>query len=112
MTRPGPKLQPYSWRGQIYMGQDAVAAAAGVGVTVVRYHLTRHGHLDFLGVGRGGNPASHNNATGKPFQGYPSRAAAAQAIGVGKSTLTEWIRDGKADRILAALMAAQARASV
>ena len=44
---------PCKWRDTIYPSQTECAQAAGVSVKTVSMHLTRHGHLDRLGIGPG-----------------------------------------------------------
>lgn len=105
MTRSGV----YLWRGQTYIGRDAVAKAAGVGVTIVDYHLRVHGHLDRLGQGQ---HRQRPQAAAKPVEAHgrtwPSRTALAGELGVSLTTACRWVRADD-DRLLAALMAADAR---
>ena len=112
MSRPGPQPGVYLWRDQTYLGQDAVALAAGVAPQTVADHLRVHGNLDRLGVGRGRH-ASHKAPASKPISDgsteYPSIAAMARAAGVRPKTAQKWVRNGQRDRLLAALMAADAR---
>lgn len=110
MTRPNV----YLWRGQIYIGARAVAAAAGVSPHTVISMLNKHGNLDRLGVGRGRH---HTNRSGgqnrKPVarfgRQWPSLTALAVEVGHSISTVTSWLNRGDDDRLLAALMAADAR---
>lgn len=110
MTRPSV----YLWRGQTFIGAKAVAQAAGVSQSVVYSLLNRHGSLDQLGVGRG---AHHTNRSGghnrKPVawlgREWPSLTALAAEVGCSISTVTRWLDTGDDDRLLAALMAADAR---
>lgn len=104
----------YEWRGQTYIGQEAVAAAAGVTAHTVSALLNRHGNLDQLGVGRGnhrGKRRGGGNAIPVDRFGrrWPSRASMAGDLGVSLSTVQRWIAAGDDDRLLAALMAADAR---
>ena len=111
MTRA---TQTYRWQGRNYLGLKAVAEAAGVTQRTVSHHLTKHGSLDRLGQGPGRYPGSGDNlrrTRSKPIAGFPSIRAFADHVGVARQTAELWIREGKADRILAALMAAQARAA-
>lgn len=108
MSTPGI----YEWQGQHYVGMQAVADAAQVTRRTVVYHLARHGHLERLGSGRGGYPdngASLRVLRSRPIMGFPSIAAICRHTGTPKSTMQRWLRVGEADRILAALMAADAR---
>jgi len=111
-SKRGPQPGVYLWRRQTYLGQEAVALAAGVAPQTVADHLRVHGNLDRLGVGRGRH-TSHAAPASKPISDgsteYPSIAAMARAAGVRPKTAQNWVRSGKADRLLAALMAADAR---
>lgn len=104
--KPGPAPDTYLWNGRIYVGTKAVAEAAGVGTGTVSYHLNTHGNLDRLGHGN----ARHFRApvSSKPVnigpRAFPSRRDLARAIGVNDSTVSRWLKDGQADRILSALM--------
>ena len=69
----------YIWKGQIYYGAKAVAEAAGVCPATVSVHLSRHGHLDNLGIGRGRRPPRNLVWQGKT---YPSVKELAKAAGV------------------------------
>ena len=110
MTRPNV----YLWRGQTYIGAQAVAAAAGVVPSTVISMLNKHGNLDRLGMGRGKH---HTNRSGgqnrKPVarfgRKWPSLTALADEVGHSISTVTRWLVRGDDDRLLAALMAADAR---
>ena len=110
MTRPNV----YLWRGQAYIGAKAVAAAAGVAPHTVISMLNKHGNLDRLGMGRGRH---HTNRSGgqnrKPValfgRQWPSHTALAAEVGHSVSTVTRWLNRGDHDRLLAALMAADAR---
>jgi len=102
----------YLWRDQTYIGQEAVALAAGVAPQTVADHLRVHGNLDRLGIGRGrhGNYAAQ---AAKPLTvgpcSYPSIAAFARAVGLKPKCVQRWVRNGRADRLMAAHMAADAR---
>lgn len=111
MNRRGPQPGVYLWRGKTYIGQRAVAKAAGVSRHVVSYHLWRNGHLDNLGIGHvSGWPAGGNRrAVSKFGREWPSIAALAREIGRPVQTVQRWIAQANDDRLLAALMAADAR---
>lgn len=108
----GPQPCVYIWRGQTYIGQEAVAAAAGVAPQTVADHLRVHGNLDRLGTGRGRH-GNHASPAAKPLTvgpcSYPSIAAFALSVGVRPKAAQRWVRDGRADRLMAAQMAADAR---
>lgn len=113
-SKPGPQPGVYLWRGREYHGMRAVAEAAGVTKSAVRYHLETHGNLDRLGAGqsRKGYPGwrSGNFAPVHKFGRYwPSQRALAREVGRPEGTVSWWIREGHDDRLLAALMAANAR---
>ena len=108
MTHPGV----YLWRGRTYIGQRAVAEAAGVAVATVSSHLRDHGHLDRLGTGRGthgGARPSHSRPVCIGGRSWPSISAFARSIGITPRYAQKAIREGRTDKLLAALMAADAR---
>lgn len=109
MTRPGPQPGVYLWRGREYHGMRAVAEAAGVRHGNVSYHLRVHGHLDLMGTDRRG---AKNRGGSKPVNAagrrWPSRGALARELGVCVPTISRWLAHHP-DRLLAALMAADAR---
>ena len=67
----------YIWKGQIYYGAKAVAEAAGVCPATVSVHLSRHGHLDNLGIGRGRRPPRNLVWQGKTYTSVKDLAKAA-----------------------------------
>ena len=118
MSRPGPKPGPqpgvYLWRGQTYIGQAAVARAAGVKLHTVTSHLTRYGNLDRLGEGVRCNwPKDGRGARRVPVTRFDrtwgSMTDLARDAGRPLSTVRDWLAKGYDDRLLAALMAADAR---
>ncbi|MTH76330.1 LacI family DNA-binding transcriptional regulator [Paracoccus aestuariivivens] len=108
MSAPGN----FMWRGRSYVGLRSVARAAGVTTHTVSYHLNRHGHLERLQVQPGGNAG----ACGKPVRVFgrvwPSRTALAAYVGRSDSRVSHWMRAGRGDLLLSALMAADARQGV
>ena len=110
MTRPNV----YLWRGQTYIGAKAVAAAAGVAPHTVISMLNKHGNLDRLGMGRGRHKTNRSGGQNrKPValfgRQWSSRTALAADVGHSISTVTRWLNRGDNDRLLVALMAADAR---
>lgn len=109
-SKPGPQPGVYLWRGREYHGMRAVARAAGVRHSNVSYHLRVHGHLDLMGEDRRG---AKNRGGSKPVaaagRSWPNQRALAREIGRSDETVSRWIRDGHPDRLLSALMAADAR---
>ncbi len=107
MTKPSV----YLWRGKTYIGQRAVAEAAGVAEGTVSSHLRTHGHLDHLGTGRGRHGNSRPPQT-RPVciagRSWPSITAFAKAVGMSPRTAMKAARAGHVDRLLAALMASDA----
>lgn len=103
MTRPSI----YLWRGRTYVGQRAVAEAAGVAECTVSYHLITNGHLDRLGTGKGGRGKLRPPIV-KPVHmaghSWPSIAAFARSVGMSPKTAQKAVREGRSDKLLAALM--------
>lgn len=90
-----PRLGTYLWRGNVYHGRAAVAAAAGVAECTITAHLARHGHLENLGVTEGTHPLS------KPFEvrgkRFPSYASFARLVGISRTTVKKWHQKGRED---------------
>lgn len=107
MTKP----LVYLWRGRTYVGQRAVAEAAGVAEGTVSSHLRTHGHLDQLGIGRGRHGNSRPPQTRPVCIGWrywPSITAFAKSVGMNPRTAMKAVRAGRGDKLLVALMAADA----
>lgn len=99
-------------RGTHYPSQKAAAAAHGVTPSVVATLLARHGHLDNLGMGnRGLNGKSRQTAV--MGHAFPSRAAAARALGMSRTQFYRCLRQPAnphfQDLILGAVMRWQAQ---
>ena len=114
MSKRGPKPRVYEWRGKIYIGQAAVAKAAGVTPPTVSALLHKHGNLDRLGTGRQNNwPKDGRGARRVPVarfgRSWGSATDLAREARRPLSTILYWLKHGHDDRLLAALMAADAR---
>ncbi len=92
----------YLWRGQTYIGQKAVADAAGVTETTVSHHLNTHGHLDFLGTGSVRQGQRNKRPITVGPREYASISEFARAAGLPWSTAHKWASTGRADALLAA----------
>jgi len=106
MSEPGT----YLWRDRLYVGLRAVAEAADVTEHTVSYHLNRHGNLDRLGVVPGGNGGACGKSVNAFGRSWPSRTALAAYVGRSHSRVSCWVREGRADLLLAALIDADRRA--
>lgn len=109
---------PVSVRGTLYSSIAEAAQALGVMPSAIRGHLRRHGHCDFVGLGSK-SPSRNRTAhriTPIVIHGrrFPSIKAASVYLGVGYTWLYRAITKGTpanaGDRILVALMQADARA--
>jgi hypothetical protein len=93
--------------GEIHPSHSAAAAALGVARQTISYHLSRHGDLTRLGGKRGGL-----NLHGKRIElmgrSWRSMSALARELHVTRATVVYWIDHGQRDKILAALMKADA----
>lgn len=93
--------------GRHHPSQIAAAAALGVSVKTVCYHLNKNGDLSRVGVGRG-NHHGHTSSQAEPVvmgdREWPSRTLFARHLGVNAKTVQGWFRRGDTDRILSALM--------
>ena len=92
----------YLWRGQTYIGQKAVAEAAGITQTTVSYHLNTHGHLDLLGTGTERSKQSNKRPLSVGPREYSSISEFAREVGLPWSTAHKWASTGRADALLAA----------
>ena len=97
--------------GILYPSQRAAARALGITDSAVEYHLARYGNLD-----RVGGPRSHTKGGGcVPIKlagrEWPSRVAFADWLGVPITTVRGWLRRGDTDRLMGALMKADAKAA-
>lgn len=109
MMSDDPRAGIYLWRGREYVGMRAVAQAAGVTKSTVLYHLVTYGHLDRLGTGqRRRKPQNAARTVVAHGRLWPSRVALARELGVSPPTASRWLAHHP-DRLLAALMAADAR---
>lgn len=101
----------YSWKGRHYTGMSAIASAAKRDRRTIVHHLRVHGNLDRLGVGRGCHD-NHQRKNQKPVsimgRSWPSRAALAKYTGLPRKAVSKWVAEGQLDRIIIALMAADA----
>ena len=79
-------------RGARYDSQKEAAKAHGVTPSVVATLLARHGHLDSLGMGnRGINGKSRQTVV--MGHAFPSRAAAARALGMSRTQFYRCLRE-------------------
>ena len=97
--------------GVIYPSQSEAARALGVAESTIAYHLTKYGNLDRVGA-----PRAHSKGGGaKPVRighrEWPSRPEFASYLGVRVTTLRGWLRRGDMQRIMGALMKADAQAA-
>lgn len=91
----------------------AAARAHGVNRMTVAYHLNTHGDLSRLGRGNA-RPGCQNAAKRTVIFGreFPSRVAAAKALGISIDQLKRWTRpdasNAMRDMLVAAMMRAEA----
>lgn len=93
----------------VHASQAAAARAAGVARSTITYHLNRWGNLDRLG----NPPGTRDNGRCKPVRIgpriWPSQTQLDEYLGVKVGTVSAWIKRGDIERIIEALMLADAR---
>ncbi|WP_295045148.1 hypothetical protein [uncultured Paracoccus sp.] len=92
-----------------FPSQTAAAAHFGVAPSLISYHLDKHGNLSRLGKPSGGRTGGGKTPVQIGPRKWPSKAEFFRYLGVTDDTGRGWFRQSKTDRILAALMAADAR---
>lgn len=97
--------------GTVYASQRAAAHALGVCDSTIEYHLSKYGNLDRVGGSRAhtkGGPRVPVKIGGRE---WPSRPEFAAYLGVPVTTLRGWLRRNDHQRIMGALMKADANAA-
>lgn len=114
-SRIGSGCCIYEWRGQQFLGAQAVATAAGRSVRTVHYHLKRHGDLsrlknDPLGPrsGRAGSPGKPVSVDGDR---WPSMKAMADDLCVNIKSVRRWLATADAERLRRGVARARERVS-
>lgn len=100
-----------SMTGQNFPSQRAAGRELGVSGSTICYHLNAHGNLDRLGCPPGGAAPGRCKPISVYGRTWPSNSALARYVGVRPQMLHNWIRRGQMDRLLAALMVADAAAA-
>jgi len=84
---------PVVIRGRRYASQRNAAAALGITQSALSRMLAKKGDLSNAGLGPTGAPG--NQSAARPIQigpvAFPSRIAAARALGISRSQLQKWI---------------------
>ena len=104
----GPAPGVYLWRNREYHGIRAVCRASGMSVGAVMAHLDRHGHLDRLGRRLSGGNVTSRRPVETFGRHWPTMTDLARYVGRPVTTVKVWLDNGDDDRLLAALMAADA----
>lgn len=97
--------------GTVYPSHGAAGAALGVSKRTIGYHLDRHGNLNR--VGRVAARQNHPMRKAVTLAGrqWPSVALLADYLGLHHETVRRWRRVGDVERLLGALMKADAKAA-
>ena len=103
------KGNPCATDDKVFKSQSAAARALGVSTSTISYHLNRHGDLSRIGKPRGGTTGGNKVPVRIGPRTWPSRSDFFRYLGITEGVGRNWIRCGYADRLLAALMAADAR---
>ena len=79
--------------GKTYPSHGHAAEALGISKTAISQRLRRRGHAET--IPEGGVPGNTNAAKPVTIYGttFPSRKAAADALGITRSQLTKWLSD-------------------
>ena len=79
--------------GKTYPSHGHAAEALGISKTAISQRLRRRGHAET--IPEGGVPGNTNAARPTTIYGttFPSRKAAADALGITRSQLTKWLSD-------------------
>lgn len=94
-------------QGRSFSSQAEAARAFGVSTSVIHYHLQRHGNLDRLGAPAGGGKGGGRKPVRVGVHEWPSRAALANHLGMSVNTVAGWIRRGRTELLIAAVMQAE-----
>ena len=95
--------------GTIYISHGAAAKALGVSKRTIGYHLDTWGNLDRVGREAARLNASRRRPITIGNRQWVSVALFADYIGHQRETVRNWVRKGDMDRIIGALMKADAQ---
>lgn len=104
-----PKGNPCTIDGVTYPSQSEAARQLGISTSCISYHLNRHG-----GFSRFRKPAGgRNGGLKKPVtignRTWPSQMALARYLGISEECLRWWTKQNHAEKIMVALLAADAK---
>ncbi len=97
--------------GRRFRTQTEAAAALGVNKGTVSYHLNRYGNLDRIGNTPGGRAPRRCKPIQVGTRTWESNAALERYLRVRPGRVYDWLRRGDMDRLIAALMRADAAAA-
>ena len=97
--------------GRRFRTQSEAAAALGVCKSTISNHLNRHGNLDRIGATPGGRAPRRCKPIKIGPREWESNAALERYLGVRPGRVYDWLRRGDMERLMGALMAADARAA-
>ncbi|WP_313350231.1 hypothetical protein [Paracoccus sp. (in: a-proteobacteria)] len=83
----------------------------GVSTSAITYHLDRHGNLDRIGSPPGGKAPLRCKAVRIGEREWESQAALERYLGVKPGRVYDWLHRNQMDRLIAALMRADAAAA-
>lgn len=96
--------------GRTFPSQAAAAMALGVSQQCISDNLSRNGTLDMVGIRRTGRNGGFKRPVRIQGREWPSRSALARYLGVSDYSVRDWLRRGAIDRLVGALMKADAKA--
>lgn len=96
--------------GSVAPSQNAAARALGVSGRGIAYHLNRYGDLSSVGRHRGAPRSGPRKSVQIGDRSWPSRTALARYVGERPQAICKWIGRGDMDRLLGAIMRADAAA--
>lgn len=92
---------------QVFESQKAAARALNVSKSAICYHLTTYGNLDRLGRKSCGRNGGARRPVRVGVHEWPSRSALDRHLGKRIGTVSDWIKRGELDRLVAAVMQAE-----
>lgn len=95
--------------GRVFPSQAAAARALGVSKSAVSAQLERYGNLSNLGKRPLGRPYGGKKPVKVGSREWPSRSALARYLGRHDNCVRDWLKRGRADLLIAALMKADAQ---
>lgn len=95
--------------GRTFPSQAAAARALGVSKSAISANLERYGDLSQLGKRPKGRPYGGKRPVKVGKREWPSQAALARYVGTTDACVRDWLKRGRTELLIAALMKADAK---